>query len=439
MLNRLSYSDSEFDSLADSKVATGRPDFSGNISLPRHGWYRFKEGFGAEVVQAFVDDHMPRRASGRILDPFLGSGTTAVEGAKLGYDVDGIEVNPFMAFLAKVKTRDYSGVRNLESIAVACLRKKVRNEAFALPNDTTLVERPGISRWLLNRKVARRFEELRTAIDDVRPRVVSDLLLLALMSSVESVANARKDGKCWRYKREWQDRRYDASALDNAFAGQVLRFSNDIAVSPKLNGLTTITCADSRTHVSGYDERPLYDGIITSPPYLNSFDYTDIYRPELLLLKKANNASGLRKLRFSTVRSHVQVAWEPSKALEIPILQKKIKQIRHAGSWCGRIPEMLNAYFVDLDRVVERCSKRLRVGAAAGFVVADSAYCGVVIPVGSILAEVLERRGFSMLNMSVFRETRGNGHHQQRSVERLSEVLVLAKYGRRSRRRKVLM
>jgi DNA modification methylase len=250
---------------------------------------------------------------------------------------------------------------------------------------------------------------------------------------MEDVANARKDGKCWRYKHNWPQLGYSAEDLDNAFAAQVIRFAQDVAVCPKLKGSATIIRADAR-HLRHLNGDALYDGVLTSPPYLNSFDYTDIYRPELLLLKEVRDASELRKLRFATLRSHVQVAWSPSAPLEIPLLQDKVQALKGAGLWCGRIPEMINAYFVDLDIVVEQCARRLRVGATAGFVVADSAYCGVVIPVDLILAEIFERRGFKVRKTIIFRQTLGNGNHQQRSRERLKEVLVLATFKGPSRK-----
>src|SRR6266699_2939939 len=148
------------DSSVDPAPNDARPDFAPNAGLPRHRWYRFKEGFSAGLVQSFVDDYMPANSHSRLLDPFLGSGTTAVEGARLGHDVHGIETNPFMAFLAKVKTRDYTQVKNLEAIALQCLKNRGREKAFELPDDTTLVERPGLTKWLLNKSVARRFEQL---------------------------------------------------------------------------------------------------------------------------------------------------------------------------------------------------------------------------------------------------------------------------------------
>lgn len=420
--------------LSSDFATVARPDFAPNVDLPRHRWYRFKEGFSAGLVQSYVKDYMSDNRCGRLLDPFLGSGTTALEGAKLGHDVHGIEVNPFMAFMAKVKTRDYSLVKNFEATALQCLKNRNHDKKFSLPRDTTLVERYGLSKWLFNKSVARRFEQLRTAIAKIESIATRDLLLLALMSSIEDVANARKDGKCWRYKRNWDQLGYDATALDNAFAAQVLRFAEDITAQPKLTGRTTITQADARQFSLRAKGGNLFDGILTSPPYLNSFDYTDIYRPELLLLKEARNASDLRKLRIATLRSHVQIAWETSPPLEISLLQQKILELSGVGLWCGRIPQMINAYFVDLDRVIEQCATQLSIGATVAFVVADSAYSGVVIPVDLILAEIFERRGFGKARIRLLRETRGNGNHQQRSNERLRETMVLAEYHGSSRR-----
>ena len=55
------------------------------------------------------------------------------------------------------------------------------------------------------------------------------------------------------------------------------------------------------------------DLIITSPPYLNSRDYTDIYMLELKVLELVNSHEDLRNLRKSTLRSHVQVKYSELK------------------------------------------------------------------------------------------------------------------------------
>lgn len=404
------------------------PNFYPNLSLPRHRWYRFKEGFSAGLVRAFVNDYLDNRKHLNLLDPFLGSGTTAVEGARLGLNVQGIETNPFMAFLSRVKTADYRGNLNLEALAVICLKNRVRDKAFELPRYTTLVQRRGLNKWLLNHSVAIRFEQIRSAISRIRPSTTRDLLLLALMASVEYVANARKDGKCWRYKQRWQELEFNGNSLEDCFASQILRFAEDIQKFPSLDGTALITKGDARGMDSLIPRRRIFDALLTSPPYLNSFDYTDIYRPELLLMKKVRSACQLRKLRFATLRSHVQVAWRPSAPLEIPILRDVIDKIARDAIWNGKIPEMINAYFVDLDHVIRQCARRLKVGGIAAFVVADSAYSGVVIPVDLVLKEILRSHGFAIQTDRFYRQTLGNGHHQKRSDDRLCEVMVVAEY-----------
>ena len=47
-----------------------------------------------------------------------------------------------------------------------------------------------------------------------------------------------------------------------------------------------------------------------SPPYLNSFDYSDVYRPELFAAGFVSANSKLRKIRKKTLCSHVQVKRE---------------------------------------------------------------------------------------------------------------------------------
>jgi len=414
--------------ITDFASAEARPDFAPNATLPRHRWYRFKEGFSAGLVANFAEEFLPK-VGGRLLDPFLGSGTTAVEGARLGHRVVGVETNPFMAFLGRVKTGNYAGLRDIEGVAMQCLANRRIEPNFRLPDDTTLVERRGLDKWLINRAVARRFEQIRTGIASVKRKALRDLLTLALVSCIEDVANARKDGKCWRYRPEWRKLEFDRHALDDAFAAQVIRFVEDIEEMPRLLGDAKVLHGDARQCLEQFaDSDPHFDGILTSPPYLNSFDYTDIYRPEVFLLHAARNSTELRKIRFKTMRSHVQVAWKNSAPLPIPLLQQKIRAIGEVDLWCGRIPDMVNAYFVDLDRVVEQCAQRLKVGATAGFVVADSAYNGVVIPVDLILSEILEQRGYRTKKITIFRKTRGNGNHQQRSEERLREVMVVAEY-----------
>ena len=100
---------------------------------------------------------------------------------------------------------------------------------------------------------------------------------------------------------------------------------------------------------------------ITSPPYLNTFDYTDIYRPELFLGGFINSDAELRKLRHKTVRSHVQVNWkDPLDASFGSAFNDVFEKIASKRDMLmhKRIPEMIVAYFEDMKAILKSLKER---------------------------------------------------------------------------------
>jgi hypothetical protein len=243
---------------------------------------------------------------------------------------------------------------------------------------------------------------------------------------MESVSNAKRDGKCLRYRPGWQFRTFAAIDLDQAFERVVADYASDIEGARALRGRAIVQCKDSRRLALQLPPGPKpFDAVLTSPPYLNSFDYTDIYRPHCLLLGAASSAADLRKLRFLTLRSHVQVEWPCGPACKLESVQNVVRSLRQRPLWNRRLPDMVNAYFVDLDAVVAGCRRAVRNGGRLGFVVAASAYAGIVVPVQSIVAELFAANGIRWDETMVLRTSPGNAHHQQRAGEHLEESLVV--------------
>ena len=75
--------------------------FNKNKSEPFHRWYPFVEGYSKEFIQSIIFelDNRPEVC----LEPFSGSGTTALELQDMGIKCMSFEVNPLMYLIAKVK------------------------------------------------------------------------------------------------------------------------------------------------------------------------------------------------------------------------------------------------------------------------------------------------------------------------------------------------
>uniref|UniRef100_UPI0006D0D4EC DNA modification methylase n=1 Tax=Clostridium sp. NkU-1 TaxID=1095009 RepID=UPI0006D0D4EC len=108
---------------------------------------------------------------------------------------------------------------------------------------------------------------------------------------------------------------------------------------------------DARELINNKIEDNLIDLLITSPPYLNSRDYTDTYMVELRVLGYLNTPEEVRTLRSNTIRSHVQVKWGTTRTVNSDTLidTLMIMQNYEKTMWNKELINMIKGYFVDMD------------------------------------------------------------------------------------------
>ena len=154
---------------------------------------------------------------------------------------------------------------------------------------------------------------------------------------------------------------------------------------------------DVRRSINNVPDNTL-DLIITSPPYLNSRDYTDIYMLELKVLQLVNSHEDLQKLRKSTLRSHVQVKYSEVNPIDNIRLIKCLSDMKNSEtkSWNPDILNMICGYFEDMQQLFRAFAKKMQRGGVIYFNVANSAYFGVEVPVDKIIADIAEDCGLKV-------------------------------------------
>jgi hypothetical protein len=380
----------------------------GNERLPRHRWYEFKEGFSAALVDEAIHDLGFRKTPLSILDPFAGSGTTLVSAALSGHNSTGIEVNPFLAFAAKAKGKRGPWRRRDFEHALGCAMKIRSGGARSrVESISTFTERPENEKWLFNRPVVRTFEAIDRRLCGFE--TYRDPLRLALFGALMDSCNARRDGKCLRYRADWRKSDFDANSVLSSFERRAKVVFEDISATPLRDGSFKVRLGDARTALSKLPPAS-FDLMITSPPYLNSFDYSDVYRPELFVGGFVDNNKELRDVRLQTIRSHVQVDWPESKRSVSPMVDPLVDFLSNASRlWSRRLPMMVAAYFDDMQQILRGAARCVRRGGKACVVVSTSAYCGMEIPVDLILADVATRSGWHLEGVFVLRQLRSAG------------------------------
>ena len=370
---------------------------------PRHRWYFFKEGFSPDVVRSAIQGS-DCEAGGIVVDPFCGSGTVPLQSAIQGNSAAGVEVNPFLAFVARAKLLDCAP-KSFETYANRILSSTKPGRRSPLENFSTFSPSgrdKSTSRWLFNTEVLRAFEAGLHAVGrGYRPS--QQLTKLCLIGAAMDVCNAVKDGKALRYRKKWREEAFNGSDFRDAMEARIRNVAEDLKALPLPRPLGKIRVGDARNRIDDNQFRLC----VTSPPYLNSFDYTDVYRPELFLGRWIQSMPRLRALRKRTLRSHVQTKWRTPNENEsfganYADVMSRIRPLRQE-MWDQRIPEMIQAYFEDMRRVFSNLRKAAAPEARAWIVISTSAYAGVEIPVDLILADIASTAGWYLREVSVLR------------------------------------
>lgn len=285
---------------------------------------------------------------------------------------------------------------------------------------STFTDNGKCDKWLFNLSVIRAFEGGWQATRDVYGET-RGILRLCLLGAAMDVCNAFPDGKCLRYYGDWKKRAYDAQGFISAYEARVIQVINDLDTVPCASHRATIRTGDCRLLVKSSLDKP-FKLCITSPPYLNSFDYSDIYRPELFLGKFVTSNDQLREIRLRTIRSHVQVKWQsPTEVAESGLLKDSLEGIEEKAAllWDTRLPEMIRAYFEDWGALLIQLRAKASQDASLWIIVSTSAYAGIEVPVDLILAELGSKKGWFLREVGVLRYLRSSGQHWHKVPDRI--------------------
>ncbi len=391
-------------------------NFSENIAVPFHNWFRYREGYSSKLIQHLIELSNINKGE-IIIDPFCGSGTTIVESILNGYNSIGVDVNPMSAFITSAKSDMYSSetlteckslIKNLDKYLPSSLPLELYDEVRKFFNTANFINLIRIKYYI------------ETKIDNPQAQ---QLFKLCFLSIIEESSNRKRDGNGLK---TIPTKIYNVNLY---FKLKLNIIINDLESLSRINDVYGKGYAGSslmlREFVNDFvDKYPANVGaIMFSPPYPNSFDYFESYKLELILGDFASNIKEINKYRGQAVCSFVgNNGIINNSDYYIDLLAKEIEQsipikehlTGKRDSRTRKVPNMIRSYFTDMNNIIQECAECLPEGKKCFIVVDQSAYLGKIVPTDLLLAAGAEKFGFNVKKIIICRRAKTSGQQLQR-------------------------
>ncbi|UWU58656.1 class I SAM-dependent methyltransferase [Stenotrophomonas maltophilia] len=325
------------------------------------------------------------RASGlqprRIADIFCGCGTVAHEAEREGLDFWGCDINPVATLIARTKSARLSPAHFHRYLEPICRSATSNSEQVALHPDAQ--ER--LLRWFAPvqfnalgclLRAIREIVPLESPYRDAYECVFSSILKSCSQWRQRSIKPALDVSKV------------PAQVMDS-FITRALQFITalDTPHQRPRKGRVQIQLANALTVPA---PRKPVDMLITSPPYVTSYEYADLHQLSSLWLGYATDYRDLREGAIGSAQHELN-------------LRRSVAELNHSGAQIvfslydrdRRAAQAVANYYIDMQCVARRAKQFLTEGGIAMFVIGNTQYRGIDIDNASHLTESLLAAGFS--------------------------------------------
>ena len=386
--------------------------FKGNLKTARYGWLRLTPAYSVHLVAELLDKHAT--PGGVVLDPFCGTGTTALVCSERGIPCDTTDINPFLLWLAKAKTNIYTanelqGFRTAAARVAEVIRVGASNNEAGWTPPLHQIEKWWSAPVLAT--LGRAMTTLRK-LEKSEPEPVMDLLKVAFCRMMIEQANVSFGHQSMSFKKA----QVSPQLMRVSTEGDVVAGSWERAVAEILLGATTGT--ETKPRLILCDARNLrerlsashYGCVITSPPYPNRMSYIRELRPYMYWLGYLIDGRAAGELDWQAIGGTWGCAtsnvakWQPAgdpRPIPFPGFEDILSRIAERSAVLSRY---VHKYFHDMAYHCASLVEVLQPGATVHYIVGNSKFYEVMLPVEEIYASMFEASGLVDVGIKAIRK-----------------------------------
>lgn len=357
-----------------------------------HGYHRYPAKFIPQIVQELIKQFAPE-GNEIVCDPFGGCGTTLVEAKLSGRKSIGFDINPIAKLITQVKVTPIN----------PDLLNKYKEEfivTYQKTKDKGIKHHPRVSYWF-DKKSIKSLDRIYLSIKKIKNPQVKRFFLCAFSHNLKNCSR-------WLMKsiKPTIDKDKIIPNPKQSFLHHLesmirrnKEYYEELSISGNLNVSAAMYRRDSTQTLPMRDRS--VDLIITSPPYVTSYEYADLH--QLSLLWFGDDSHGFRKWhRFSNGfqdfrKQFIGTSFKRAKngVFDSSIAQFIVNKLEEVDRPLAR--DVAN-YFYDMRKAFNEMHRILKPKGKACVIIGNTKLRGVEILNAEVAAEQMYKIGFQKID-----------------------------------------
>ena len=359
-----------------------------------HAYHRYPAKFIPQIVHELVEQYTS--PGDLVFDPFGGCGTTLVESRILRRCSIGFDINPVAVFIAQVKIQEIE-----PELLGHHINKAVSRFGASKEGDSKKEHHKKIGYWFDDLAVDE-LERLYASIITTEDRVCRNFMLCAFSHILKNCSR-------WLMKSTKPTIHRDKKpqhALD-AFLKQIHMMEKrnkqyyEVIQKNELEGISAKAEIHDSTKLFPISERSV-DLIVTSPPYVTSYEYADLHQLTLLWLSEdkenfndwAQHVADYEAFRKEFIGTNLNNGSPADISVDVSSIAAAILQDLKERD--GSQAKDVSHYFSDMYSALQNSARVLKKNAHISIIIGNTELKGVEILNAEVAGEMLKNLGFTI-------------------------------------------
>lgn len=319
----------------------------------------------------------------KIADIFCGCGTVALEAKVHNYDFWGCDINPVATLIAKTKSCDYNSDK-LE-MYYDDIKKTADTMKFGEKEYSNANER--LQYWFTSNnyiELLKLYSAIEIVVDSDKYRGAFECIFSAILKACSKWLTKSIKPQVDPNKKE--------ISVEQCFKRQYKKFLKAIKELETSSSDIEVICQNFLT----CEELPEVDLVITSPPYVTSYEYADLHQLSSLWLRYTDDYRKLRKGSIGSVYYSDEIDIDVSRLNNTG--KEIVDSLKKSGCPNSKVKSIAR-YYLDMQNAIKKSFSMLNNNGMIFLVIGDTEYKGVKILNSRHLIETLKDEGFDEIKI----------------------------------------